>query len=183
VGFNDHKQEVFDLVQSLKTLFLYTQSKRETVEEYSQNSQSLWEAAKAFGGLPGTHKGRMGSLMKEIAGNPTVAQIKKVQETVSKAVKGALLISRADKCQFGKLKDKLAKNYLLGTNKYPKTSNKALQLPGNYQNMRGNVPYTASPNEMGVVFCRRLIMLCTVQGYLWHARQRSDAIHVIWPDR
>ncbi len=24
VGFNDHKQEVFNLVQSLKTLFLYT---------------------------------------------------------------------------------------------------------------------------------------------------------------
>jgi len=34
VGFDDHKQEVFNLVQSLKTLFLYTQSDKETVEEY-----------------------------------------------------------------------------------------------------------------------------------------------------
>ncbi len=32
VGFNDHKQEVFNLVQALKTLFLYSQSDRETVE-------------------------------------------------------------------------------------------------------------------------------------------------------
>jgi hypothetical protein len=36
VGFNDHKQEVFNLVQSLKTLFLYTQSEKEMVEEYGQ---------------------------------------------------------------------------------------------------------------------------------------------------
>ena len=28
VGFNDHKQEVFNLVQALKTLFLYSQSNR-----------------------------------------------------------------------------------------------------------------------------------------------------------
>jgi hypothetical protein len=31
VGFDGHKQEVFNLVQSLKTLFLYTQSEKETV--------------------------------------------------------------------------------------------------------------------------------------------------------
>ena len=33
VGFDDHKQSVFNLVQSLKTLFLYTQSEKDTVEE------------------------------------------------------------------------------------------------------------------------------------------------------
>jgi hypothetical protein len=33
VGFNDHKQEVFNLVQALKTLFLYTQSKKKTMEK------------------------------------------------------------------------------------------------------------------------------------------------------
>ncbi len=34
MGFNDHKQEVFNLVQALKTLFLYMQSIKETVEQY-----------------------------------------------------------------------------------------------------------------------------------------------------
>jgi hypothetical protein len=33
VGFDDHKQEIFNLVQALKTLFLYTQTDKETVEE------------------------------------------------------------------------------------------------------------------------------------------------------
>ncbi len=32
VGFDDHKQEVFNLVQALKTLFLYSLSNKETVE-------------------------------------------------------------------------------------------------------------------------------------------------------
>ena len=35
VGFDDHKQEIFNLVQALKTLFLYTQTNKETVEEYT----------------------------------------------------------------------------------------------------------------------------------------------------
>jgi hypothetical protein len=139
VGFNDHKQEVFNLVQSLKTLFLYTQSEKDTVEENGRNFQSLWEMAKAFRGLLGIHKGMMDSLIKGITGNPTPAQIKKAEETTNKAVKGALLISGADKRQFGKLKDELANNYLLRTDQHPDTSNKALQILGNYQNTRGNV--------------------------------------------
>ena len=35
VGFDDHKQEIFNLIQALKTLFLYTQTNKETVEEYT----------------------------------------------------------------------------------------------------------------------------------------------------
>ena len=35
VGFNDHKQSVFNLVQSLKTLFLYSQSEKEITRETS----------------------------------------------------------------------------------------------------------------------------------------------------
>jgi hypothetical protein len=34
VGFNDHKQEIFNLVCTLKMLFLYTQMDKETVGEY-----------------------------------------------------------------------------------------------------------------------------------------------------
>jgi hypothetical protein len=37
VGFDDHKQEVFNLVQALKTLFLYSQNDKETVEQYGRN--------------------------------------------------------------------------------------------------------------------------------------------------
>jgi hypothetical protein len=43
VGFNNHKQDVFNLVQALKVLFLYTQSEKEPVEEYGRNLKSLWD--------------------------------------------------------------------------------------------------------------------------------------------
>ncbi len=155
VGFDDHKQEVFHLVQSLKTLFLYTQSEKEMVEEYGWNFQSLWETAEAFRGLPGIHKGMTDNLMKGITGNPMPAQIKKAEETANEAVKGALLISGADKLRFGKLKDKLANNYFLGTDQYLDTSNKALQILGNYQNTRGNVQYRANLKDTGVAFLQQ----------------------------
>jgi hypothetical protein len=38
-------------------LFLYTQTDKEMVEQYSQNCKSLWDTVKAFEGLPGVHKG------------------------------------------------------------------------------------------------------------------------------
>ncbi len=65
VGFNDHKQEVFNLVQAIKTLFLFTQGEKDTVDEYGHNFQSLWDTVEAFGGSPGIHKGLVDGLLKE----------------------------------------------------------------------------------------------------------------------
>jgi hypothetical protein len=50
ISFYNHKQSVFNLVQSLKSLFLYTQSEKDTVEEYARNFWSLWDTVEAFGG-------------------------------------------------------------------------------------------------------------------------------------
>ncbi len=57
MGFDDHKQQVFNLVQALKTLFLYTQAEKESVKEYGCNFKSLWDMVEAFGKLPGLHCG------------------------------------------------------------------------------------------------------------------------------
>ena len=57
VGFDDHKQEVYNLVQAMKTLFLYTQTDKDSVEDYSRNQTSLWDTAEAFGASPGIHRG------------------------------------------------------------------------------------------------------------------------------
>ena len=56
VGFDDHKQEVFNLVQALKTLFLYTQTEKESVDKFARNFKSLWDTVEAFGGSPGIHQ-------------------------------------------------------------------------------------------------------------------------------
>jgi hypothetical protein len=41
VGFDNHKQDVFNLVQALKALFLYTRLEKDSVEEYGRNLKSL----------------------------------------------------------------------------------------------------------------------------------------------
>jgi hypothetical protein len=65
VGFDNHKQDVFNLVQALKALFLYTQSEKESVEEYGRNLKSRWDTVEAFGGSPGLHKGMMEAMAKD----------------------------------------------------------------------------------------------------------------------
>ena len=57
VGFDGHKQDVFNLVQALKTLFLYTQGNKESMEEYGRNpvghGRSFWRISKHPQGADG----------------------------------------------------------------------------------------------------------------------------------
>ena len=156
VGFDDHKQSVFNLVQSLKTLFLYSQTEKDTVEEYARNFRSLWDTVEAFGGSPGVHQGLVeAELARNGIRNPDAMQLKAAEMGSSEQVKAALLISRASRSKYGKLKDELANNYLLGTNQYPDTYEKAQRILANYQNTRVNAPFRASPNDTGVAFLQR----------------------------
>jgi hypothetical protein len=41
IRFDDYKKDIFNLVQALRSFFLYTHSKKEMVEEYGRNLKSL----------------------------------------------------------------------------------------------------------------------------------------------
>ncbi len=87
----------------------------------------------AFGGLPGVHKGLVDGLLRQPGqvcdkDNITDNERKSAEEEANESVKGTLLISGAEKRRYGKLKDKLANNYLLGTDQYPNTFDKALHI-------------------------------------------------------
>ena len=158
VRFNNHKQKVFNLVQAVKTLYLYTQGEKESVEEYGRNFKSLWDTVEAFGGSPGIHKGLMDALLTPITsagGNPTAGQQQKAEEDSAEAVKAALLISGADRRRYGVLKDALTNNYLLGIDQYPDTYDKAFRVLANYQVTKTWAPYKASPDDMGVAFLQQ----------------------------
>jgi hypothetical protein len=157
VGFDDHKQSVFNLVQSLKTLFLHTQSEKESVEEYARNFRSLWDTVEAFGGSPGIHPGLVNAELKRRgrSTNPTDAEIEAAEHVANEQVKAALLISGADRRKFGKLKDELANNYLLGTDQYPDTLEKAGRILSNYQSTNISAPFRGNPNDTGVAFLQR----------------------------
>ena len=53
------------------------------------------------------------------------------------------------------MKDQLANNYLLGTDQYPDTLNKALHILGNYQMTRVERGFKANSNDTGVAFLQR----------------------------
>ncbi len=160
VRFDNHKQDVFNLVQVLRSLILYTQSEKEMVEEYGRNLKSLWDTVEAFGGSQGLHKGMMEAMVKDRTSlvdsvAPTKEEMARVENEANEAVKAALLISNADKQQYRKLRDELANDYLFGTDQYHNTYEKAMRILGNYWTFRNMMPYCASPNNTGVAFFQK----------------------------
>ena len=73
----------------------------------------------------------------------------------SEAVKAALLISDADRRQYGTLKDALANNYLLGSDQYPDTLEKVQCILSNYQTTRITTLFKPSPNNTRVAFLQK----------------------------
>jgi hypothetical protein len=89
----------------------------------------------AFGGLPGIHKGLVKGLLTSPGqvrdpSNITKDKWTEAKEEVADAVKAALLISRSDKRRYGRLKEQLANNYLLGMDQYPDMLEKASRILG-----------------------------------------------------
>ena len=138
-------------------LFLYTQSDKETVEEYRRNFRSLLDTVEAFSGSTGVHEGLVRGILNEMMQGTTLTAKERsdTEEASSEAVKSALLISGADRRKYGKLKDEMANNYLLGTDQYPNTFEKAIRILGNYQTTTNSLPYMPSPNNTGVAFLQR----------------------------
>jgi hypothetical protein len=64
--------------------------------------------------------------------NLTAKEFEATKNEVAEAVKAALLISGANKARYWWLKEQLATNYLLGTNRYPNTFEKVTIILGNY---------------------------------------------------
>ena len=97
----------------MKTLFLYTQTDKESVEDYSCNLTSICGTAEAFGAYPGIHRGLVeGWLLAEPGRIADVNNITDIEQTEYEtqtldAVKAALLISGSDKHRYGGLKNDL----------------------------------------------------------------------------
>jgi hypothetical protein len=84
-----------------------------------------------------------------------MAERQKAEEDASEAVKAALVISGVDKTKFGRLKDELANNYLLGIDQYPDTYKKAMRILGSYQTMKTNRLFRGDGIKSGLAFIQR----------------------------
>ena len=144
----------------MKTLFLYTQTGKESVGDYSCNLTSLWDTAETFGASPGIHRGfvREWLLAKPVriadVNNITDAERAESETQTSDAVKAALLVSGANKQRYGRLKNDLGNNGLMVTDQYPDTTEKARGLLGNYKPPRQQQRHQPRDNG-GVAFIQR----------------------------
>ena len=66
-----------------------------------------------------------------------------------------MLIGGASCQQYGRLKDELANDYLLESDHYPDTLEKAGRILASYQNTRASTPYRANGNKTSVAFLQR----------------------------
>jgi hypothetical protein len=150
-------------------LFVYSQNKKGTVEEYARNFRSQWDTVEAFSGSPGVHKGMIDAMLCDPTrvtdmDNPTEAESQKAREDVSEAIKAALLDSGMDKWSYGQLIDKLANNYLLSTDQYPDMFEKAQRILGNYHVPKNSLPFKARASK-GIAFIQ--------QGQGWSGGQAA----------
>ena len=86
---------------------------------------------------------------------PPSVRERAVTET-TESVKAAMVISGADKRRYGQLKLDLSNNYLLGTDQYPDTLEKAVNLLTNYQAPPKLHQMRAHPRDGDVAFLQRI---------------------------
>ena len=104
----------------MKTLFLYTQTDKESVEDYSRNLTILWDTVEAFGASPGINRGLVeGWFLAKPGRIADINNITDIEQTESEtqtadAVKAALIINGSEKRRYGGLKNDLSNNYLMG---------------------------------------------------------------------
>ncbi len=70
------------------------------------------------------------------------------EEEVAEVVKATMLMSGASKARYVRLKEQLVNNYLLGTDQYPNTLEKATRILGNYQGVKPT-PYGEQRSKGG----------------------------------
>ena len=87
---------------------LYSQGEKDTVDLYIQSFKSHWDMCLAFGVSPGIHKGLVNNMlttadwMVDHANVTADERTRAVRET-TELVKAAMVISGADKRQYGQL--------------------------------------------------------------------------------
>jgi hypothetical protein len=139
MGFEDHRQGVYGMVQAMQKLFLHMQEK-EFVSDYIRNFQGLWTTTETFGGSPGVHEELVVQWIESAewlnanqCTNPTKAHREQAKRESSEAMAACMIVSEASRAKFSSLKADLNNDYLKGVDNYPPTIEGAHNLLENYE--------------------------------------------------
>lgn len=139
IGFEEHKQGTYNLIQSKRRLLTvptysmsHIQEEKESVVDYVRST------VEAFGVTLGLHMGHLQAWINDTdwivdPNNPTDAKNERARRESEEAIAASLKVGGANHAKFGELKRSLAKDYLKGDDNYPTIIEDARKLLQNYE--------------------------------------------------
>ena len=136
VGHDDTNQDMYNVVQACKNIFLFWKEDRTSTEDYLQDFKSYWDTCEAYKAEPAHHPQIVKARLGEIAPNPMTLVPTNIEKTQAESeikeefMAGLVISSTNQKC-FGILTRDLQNSYLKGQDDYPKTFEEAKRLLSN----------------------------------------------------
>ena len=154
VGHDDTNQDMYNVVQACKNMFLFRQDDTTSTEDYVRDFKSYWDTCEAYKAEPAYHPKLIKARAEEITTGPapTPTDITDAEKQIREEFMAGLLISSANQKHFGILKRDLQNAYLKGQDDYPKTFEEAKRLLGNWKMPLTNTFVRATPRSDGVAF-------------------------------
>jgi hypothetical protein len=120
---------------------------------YYEKFKDLVETAECLGSEIGLHSDRVHALLQDIAADPDVLTVAKVEDAQARAKDrylAVMFLLNSDKKRYGSLVRDIENEYTRGTNTYPNTLSAAYAFLVNYRTDRPNNPMEA--DEGGLAF-------------------------------
>ena len=157
VDHNDTNQDMYNVVQACKHMFLFQQDNDTPTEDYIRDFKSYWDTCEAYQAEPANHpkliKARLEDLM--VGTTATLGEKTKAELQIKDEFMTGLLISSANQKRFGLLKRDLQNFYLKGQDDYPKTFEEAKRLLSNWKAPQSNAFIRPPSRNDGVTFNQR----------------------------
>jgi len=136
VGHDDTNQDMYNVVQACKNMFLFRQSDEALTKDYLRDFKSYWDTCEMYKAEPVSYPKLVQARLDEIAVNialPSADEKSKTELEIKDEFMAGLVISSANQKRFGILKRDLQNAYLKGQDDYPKTFEEANRLLSNWK--------------------------------------------------
>ena len=122
MGHDDTNQDMYNVVQACKNMFLFQQNDETSTEDYVRDFKSYWDTCEAYQTEPSNHPKLIEVSVEDIRAGTTATSAEKTKAKleIKEEFMAGLLTSSANQKWFGLLKRDLQNLYLKGQDDYPR---------------------------------------------------------------
>ena len=125
MGHDDTNQDIYNMVQACKNMFLFRQDNGTSTENYVRNFKSYWDTCETYKAEPAYHPKLVKARLDEIATSayqPTADEKAQAELEIKEEFIAGLVISSANQKRFGLLKTSRVKTTTPILSKKPRGS-------------------------------------------------------------